>query len=262
MRWSLLLLLASFILAAPCRGEVVVETVAYTHDDVELTGTLAWDDAKKGRRPGVLVVHEWWGLDDYARGRARQLAELGYVAFALDMYGTGRLTEHPSEAAQWSSAIRQNVDNWRARAEAGLAILRANDQVDTDRLAAIGYCFGGATVLQLAYAGSGLNGVVSFHGALPAADPAQAGQIDAKILICHGADDGFVPEAQIDAFREPLDEVDADYQIIYYAGATHSFTNPGADDRGIDALRYNPSADRRSWQHMQMFFDEIFTSAP
>ncbi len=251
---------ALFIAILPTAGQAAVktETVKYKDGDVELQGHLAWDDSIKGKRPGVLVVHEWWGLNDYAKQRAEQLAEMGYVAFALDMYGKDKVTEHPRQAGEWAGMIRKNVKAWRKRAELGLEILRKNKHVDPNKLAAIGYCFGGATVMQLAYNGNDLKGVVSFHGSLPVAGEDDAKRIKSKILVCHGAQDGFIPEERIQKFRKTLDDADADWQMIYYAGARHSFTNPDADKRGIDGLRYDKDADQRSWQHMQMFFDEIF----
>lgn len=247
-----------FVLStAPLQAEVRTKTIAYTHQGEQLQGHLAWDDAIEGKRPGVLVVHEWWGLNDYARGRTEQLAALGYVAFALDMYGEGKVTTHPREAGEWAAQIRQNVGDWQQRALAGLEVLRNHDLVDTGRLAAIGYCFGGATVLQLAYSGADLDGVVSFHGSLPAATGEQAEQIQASILVCHGAADSFIPEQQVQEFRAALDEANVDWLMVYYAGARHSFTNPGADDFGIDGIAYDPKADERSWQHMLDFFGEV-----
>ena len=240
-------------------ADVQTETVSYSDGDVRLQGHLAWDDSQSGARPAVLVVHEWWGHDAYARRRAEQLAELGYVAFALDMYGEGKLTEHPTEAGEWAAAVHDNVAAWRRRATAGLEILRDHQLVDRNRLAAIGYCFGGATVLQLAYADVGLAGVVSFHGAVPAAKTEEAANVSTRILVCHGADDGFVSDAQISAFRAPLDEADVDYQLVYYGGARHSFTNPDADRRNIPGLRYDARADARSWQLMQSFLAECFS---
>lgn len=184
------------------------------------------------------------------------LAELGYVAFALDMYGEGKTTTHPAEAGEWAGMIRKNVDAWRKRALAGLEILKGQENVDPSRLAAIGYCFGGSTAIQLAYANSGVKGIVSFHGALPAYSG--TGKIAAKLLICHGADDGFIPQEQIDAFRKALDAAGADWHMVYYGGARHSFTNPGADKAGLDGLRYNKAADERSWAHMKRFLAEVF----
>ncbi len=246
------------VAALPCQAKVQTKTVEYEDGDVKLVGHLAWDDAVDGKRPGVLVVHEWWGLNDYARSRAEKLASMGYVAFALDMYGEGKVTEHPQEAGKWAAEIRANQKAWTARAQAGLNVLLKQESVDGKRVAAIGYCFGGSTVLQMAFSGAELAGVVSFHGALPTPDESQAKQIKSRILVCHGADDGFISEESIQSFRSALNEAGADYQMIYYSGARHSFTNPDADKRGIDGLRYNKSADQRSWQHMQQFFAEIF----
>ena len=205
-----------------------------------------------------MIVHEWWGLNDYARARARQLAEMGYVAFALDMYGDGKVTEHPQEAGQWAGMIRSNVADWQQRARRGLEELQQHPQVDQQRVAAIGYCFGGATVLQLAYSGAPLAGVVSFHGALPVATPEQAQTLRAPILVCHGAADSFIPEQGIVDFRAALEQAGADWQMVYYAGAKHSFTNPDANRRGIDGIAYDAAADRRSWAQMQAFFGEVF----
>jgi len=248
------------VLTALTQAQAAVQskTIPYEDGGVTLEGYLAWDDAFDGQRPAVLVVHEWWGLNDYARKRADMLARLGYVAFALDMYGKGKVTQHPKQAGEWAGEIRKNVRNWQRRAELGLGILRQQERVDGKRIAAIGYCFGGATVLQLAYSGAGVKGVVSFHGSLPAPEADQGKNIQAKILVCHGADDSFVPKAKIEKFREGLVAAKADWQFISYGGARHSFTNPDADKAGIDGLRYNESADKRSWSHMRGFLQELF----
>ena len=253
-------IIAVFV-AAQAQAKVVTKTVQYKDGEVALEGHLAWDDAIEGKRPAVLVVHEWWGLNAYAQGRAEHLAKLGYVAFALDMYGKGKVTEHPQEAGEWAGMIRKNVSAWQKRALAGLDILKRHDMVDQGRLAAIGYCFGGATVCQLAYSGAALKGVVSFHGSLPVPAPEQSHKIAAKLLICHGAADSFVPATQITKFQDALEEAEADWQMIHYSGARHSFTNQGADKRGINGLRYDKQADMRSWQHMKMFFAEIFADS-
>ena len=258
MKWSTLVFLTTALSAAPVAAEIKTKPIEYRDGGVALSGHLAWDDAVTGKRPGVLVVHEWWGLNDYARVRAEQLAKLGYVAFALDMYGKGKLTEHPQQAGQWAGEIRKNTKAWQQRARAGLNILRQQPQADNTRLAAIGYCFGGSTVLQLAYGGEPLRGVVSFHGALPAADATQLKALTAGILVCHGANDAFISAEQIETFRAALNKGNADWQMIYYAGARHSFTNPGADRRGIENIKYDPRADRRSWAHMKAYFAEIF----
>jgi len=239
-------------------ADVKTKTIEYQHGDVKLQGYFAWDDSIEGQRPGVLVVHEWWGLNDYARSRAKQLAQLGYVAFALDMYGKGKVTEHPKQAGKWAGMIRKNINQWQERSLLGLKQLQRHELVDRSRIAAIGYCFGGATVMQIAYSGADVRGVVSFHGSLPPATPEQQKKIKAKILVHHGASDGFIPEERIAAFKKALTEAKADWHFVTHGGAVHSFTNPGADKRGIDGLKYDPAADRRSWEHTQLFFDEIF----
>lgn len=239
-------------------AEVQTKRVAYRHGAVQLEGYLAWDDASSGKRPGILVVHEWWGLNDYVRGRAERLARLGYVAFALDMYGKGKVTHHPDQAGTWMKEVQANVKGWRERALAGLGVLRGHDLVDPGRMAAIGYCFGGATVLQLAYGGAPVKGVMSFHGALPLPSLAQAPPSAPKILLAHGNADPFVPDQQVTRLRAKLDSAGFDWHLIIYAGARHGFTNPDAGRYGLDALRYDKQADERSWTHMQLFFDELF----
>ena len=239
-----------------CLAEIQTRAIPYQHGDVQLEGFLAWDDARTGKRPGILVVHEWWGLNEYARDRARQLAALGYAAFAVDMYGKDQVTTHLDQAATWMKQVQADVKQWQARALKGLAVLQSQEMVDPQRLAAIGYCFGGATVLQLAYGGADVKGVVSFHGALPF--PPQGQSAKAKILIAHGNADPFLNEEHVRKFRQALDAANLDWQMVIYAGARHSFTNPGADAHGIDALKYDRQADQRSWQQMQLFFEELF----
>lgn len=254
---ALALLFVSFTMV---HAEVQTKEITYTHDGVAFKGFLAWDDAKTGKRPGVLVVHEWWGLNDYARDRAKQLAKLGYVAFACDMYGEGKVTQHPQEAGQMAGEVRKNIKTWQGRALAGLKILQDHSLVDPSKLAAIGYCFGGSTVLQLAYIGADVKAVASFHGAVQIPDEGQAAQIKAKILYCHGALDNFIPEVQIQKMRQSLDNAKADYQVVYYSGAVHSFTVPNADKAGIKGIAYQVEADRRSWQHMLTLFSEVLGS--
>lgn len=253
--FSLLCLLLSSHVAW---AKVQTKTIPYQHGDLSLEGFLAWDDAVEGPRPGILVVHEWWGLNDYARQRVQQLAELGYVAFAVDMYGVGKVTTHPDQAGTWMKQVQANVSQLQTRAIKGLAVLRSQELVDTNRIAAIGYCFGGATVVELAYSGANIRGAVSFHGSLPLPDRKTARQTKAKLFLAHGNLDPFVKEEHVRKFRNALDKAKIDWQMVIYAGARHSFTNPGADAHGMDALQYNKQADERSWQHMQLFFDEIF----
>jgi dienelactone hydrolase len=231
-------------------------TITYTHNNREHRGYLAWDDAVADPRPGVLVVHEWWGLNDYARQRVDMLAELGYVAFAADMYGDGRTTEHPQEAGRMAAEVRQNAGEWVARATAALDVLKSQPQCDPSRLAAIGYCFGGSTALQLAFSGAELRCVASFHGALMTPTPEQVRRTKASLLVCHGAQDAFIPEESVQQFRAALDAGGADWELVYYAGARHGFTVPHAEDRGLEGLKYNAAADRRSWARLQALFAE------
>jgi dienelactone hydrolase len=255
MRSSILLLL---LCATAAQAEVITETVEYQHGNVTCIGYLAYDDAVTGQRPGVLVIHEWWGLNDYAKRRTRMLAELGYIAFAADMYGDGQAVTTSKEASKLAGAVRGDSKIMRGRANAALAVLRRHPRTDTNRLAAIGYCFGGTGVLELARSGANIAGVVSFHGGLGTDAPAQAGDIKAKVLVCHGAADPHVNPAETAALRDEMDGAGADWQMIYYAHAVHAFTNPGAGGDPSQGVAYNAAADRRSWRHMRVFFDEIF----
>ncbi|TNG03460.1 MAG: dienelactone hydrolase family protein [Gammaproteobacteria bacterium] len=237
---------------------VVEKTVDFEHNGTKYKGYIYHDDAVSGKRPGVMVVHQWWGLTDYAKGRAKQLAEMGYVSFAMDMYGENKLTTHPEQAKEWMTQTTSNADAWRALANKGLDLLKANDKVDTSKLAAIGYCFGGSTVMQLAYSGADVKGVVSFHGSLPPASPEQAKAIKGKVLIEHGNADSFVPADRIAKFKAALDAANVDYTFHGYDGVRHAFTDPGADSRGIENLKYNADADKQSWSAMKTFFNQIF----
>ncbi len=255
--FSLIALLAYL---APALAAVQSRAIDYSDGDTPLRGYLFWDDAAQGKRPGVLVVHEWWGLNDYAKSRAHQLAELGYVAFALDMYGIGKVTQHPDEAGAWMKTVNANVAGWVRRAAAGLDVLKQQPMVDASRVAAIGYCFGGATVQQMAYAGLDLAGVVSFHGALTLPAEDQTGRIKARILIAHGNADPFATDAQLDALRAALDRSGADWDMLILGGAKHGFTNPDAGAYGMAQLAYNAKADRRSWQAMLQMFADLFST--
>jgi dienelactone hydrolase len=247
------LLLAS--IAVSSHAAVVAEEVAYRHGGTEFRGVLYYDDAIEGERPGVLVVHEWWGLNEYAKERAGMLAAMGYVAFALDMYGEGKTTDHPQTAGEWAGMVSGELGT--ERFEAAYALLRNSKLTADGEIAAIGYCFGGGVVLSVAKAGVDLRGVVSFHGSLPLQAVAP-GTIKAKILVCHGADDPFTSAEQVQEFQQSLRDAGADWEFISYGGAKHSFTVKGADSRGIPALQYNAEADQRSWAAMQLFLDEIF----
>lgn len=247
--------LAAFF-AASVSAKVVTESIEYRHGDVVLEGFLAYDDAAKDRQPGVLVVHEWWGLNDFAKRQATRLAELGYVAFAVDMYGKGKVTDNADQAGKWAGEVRRDEKTWRGRVIAGYEVLANHKRVDNRRIAAIGYCFGGSTCLQLAYSGTNVAGVVSFHGSLmpPGDDDAM---IKGRILICHGDADPLVPEEQVRRCEEGLKKAKADYKLIRYASAQHSFTNPNAGKAGIDGVKYDEAADRKSWEDMQEFFKDV-----
>lgn len=239
-------------------AEVRSTPVAYKDGSENLTGYLYWNDAVKGKRPGVLVVHEWWGLNDYAKSRAEQLAELGYVAFAVDMYGGDKVTNHPKQAGEWMKATTSNLEGWRRRAQKGLSKLSSLSITDNSRLAAIGYCFGGATVMQLAYAGADLDAVVSFHGSLPLPNGNEAQNFSGRVLIEHGNADAFVPPERVEAFKAAMSDAGADLVFHGHDGARHGFTNPDAGSFGIDNLKYDEAADEASWRSMLQTFNEVF----
>lgn len=241
-------------------GELVEQVIEYEHEGAVLEGFLVYDAEVSVRPlPGVLVVHEWWGLNDFAREQARQLARAGYAAFALDMYGKGKVTDDAEQAAAWAGAFRgPDAALMRTRAAAGLEVLRRQPQVDPDRLAAIGFCFGGTTVLQLAYSGASLRGVVSFHGSLPTASPRDVARTRAAILVLHGAADPHVPDPHVNAFTAALAHSSVDWQLVAFGGALHSFTNPAADERGMPGVGYDAAADRRGRAYMHAFFEELF----
>ncbi|HEY3356005.1 MAG TPA: dienelactone hydrolase family protein [Polyangia bacterium] len=245
-------------LAAPAEAKVKTEVVEYAQGDQTLEGYLAYDDASTAKRPGVMVVHEWTGLGRYVKRRAEQLAQLGYVAFAADIYGKGVRPKDQKGAAAEAGKYRGNRPLLRARAAAGLQVLKGHRLVDPRRVAAIGYCFGGGTVLELARSGADLAGVVSFHGSLDTPNPDDARHVKAKVMAIHGGDDPFVPPEQVTAFWNEMKKARVDYQIVILAGAVHGFTNPDSGNDPKKGMAYSPSADRRSWAEMQRFFGEIF----
>lgn len=245
------------------KGDTVVikeESVNYTADTAKLVGFVAYNEAITQARPAVLVIPEWWGLTEYPKMRARQLAKLGYIAFVADMYGNGVVADSPSLAQKLATPFYTNPALAGSRFMAGLNKLKTYPQADTTKIAAIGYCFGGSMVLNAAKMGAPLNGVVSFHGDLRGV-PADKNLLKAKILVCHGAADSFVPQEQVDAFKKQMDSIGADYTFKAYADATHAFTNPEADDKSKRfnmPIKYNPAADTASWKDMQDFFGRIF----
>lgn len=242
-------------------SSVVTKEVSYTADGTTLKGFLAYDESQNDFRPGVLVVHEWWGHNQYARKRAMMLAELGYVALAVDMYGDGKQADHPSDAGKFAMEVMQNMPAAKARFDAGVKFLKNHPQTDVNKVAAIGYCFGGGVVLRMAVAGEDLAGAVSFHGSLPTDSVENPKQVKARILVCNGADDKFVTQEQIDAFKKAMVDAGVNFKFVNYPGAVHSFTNPAADSLGKKfnmSLAYNKKADEESWKDMQSFFKEIF----
>ena len=239
------------------------DEVTYEADGISMNGFVAYDVNQSGQRPGVLVVHEWWGHNDYARKRAEMLAEMGYVALAVDMYGEGLQADHPDDAGKFASAVFQNIDGAKARFTKAMEVLKAHPAVDTSKIAAIGYCFGGGIVLHMARFGFPLDGVVSFHGSLSTGTPAKSGDIKAAILVCHGADDSFVSPESLEGFKKEMADAGANLTFKAYENAKHSFTNPEASEMGKKfelPIAYNEAADKASWEDMKVFFDEIFAN--
>ena len=237
------------------------ETVRLNADGTELESYLAYDTQSDAPRPGVLLVHEWWGLNDYIRRRAHMLAELGFSALALDMYGGREVADNPADAGRLMNNVLDDMRQAETRMGAALEYLQNLESVDAERIAAIGYCFGGAMVLHAARTGMPLAGVVSFHGALGSAHKPAPGSVRAKIMVCHGADDVLVPETDVAALKDEMKAAGADLRFIAYPGALHGFTNPEADANGKKydlPLAYSEDTDRRSWQEMRSFFKEIF----
>ncbi|MEO8271256.1 MAG: dienelactone hydrolase family protein [Aureliella sp.] len=256
-------LILALILCLGCvsmaHGEVRTKTVEYRDGDVVLEGFAAWDPAKVSQdAPGVLVVHQWMGLTDYEQSRCRQLAEMGYVAFALDIYGTGTRPENPQEASKLAGVYKADRQLYRKRLNLGLEQLRKLPGVDANKLAAIGYCFGGTGVLELARSGAEVQGVVSFHGGLDSPTPEDGKNIKAKVLVQHGEDDPFVPKADIAAMQQEFNTAGVDWQMIIYSQSVHSFTQPAAGSDNSRGAAYNERSDKRSWLVMQQFFNELF----
>lgn len=247
--------------SASAQAAIKTEEITYKGDGIEMKGLIAYDDAIKKPRPGVLVVHEWWGHNDYARKRAVMLAELGYTALAVDMYGDGKTAAHPEDAGKFSSAVMSNLDSAKKRFEAALTTLKKHPTTDPEKMAAIGYCFGGGVVLNMARLGVDLDAIASFHGSLASAVKAKPGVIKASLLVSNGADDPFVKPEDIKAFKAEMDAANVDYVFINHPGAMHSFTNPDADEKGKKfglPLAYNKKADTESWQAMQKLFKKAF----
>jgi len=241
-------------------AKVQTQVVEYKQGNTVLEGYLAYDDAIKGQRPGVMIVHEWTGLGSYVKQRSEQLAKLGYVAFAADTYGKGIRPTNPKDAATQATIYKSDRKLLRDRASAGLKVLQDNKLTDKSRIAAIGYCFGGTTVLELARNGANIAGVVSFHGNLDTPNLKDAANIKSKVLVLHGADDPLVPKAQVDTFENEMRQAKVDWQLVKYGGAVHSFTNPESGNDASKGVAYNAKADKRSFADMQQFFAEIFAA--
>ncbi len=254
---AVLALLSIPVAQAAVRGEAV----EYKAGDTVLRGYLAYDDAVKGKRPGVLVVHEWWGHNDYARRRAEMLARLGYTALAVDMYGDGRQASHPQDAGKFAGEVRKNLPLARARFDAARQVLANHVTVNSGRIAAIGYCFGGSIVLEMARLGADLKGVVSLHGSLGTEQPAQPGKVKAQALVLTGAADPMIPNEQIEAFKKEMTAAKVKHRVVVYPGARHAFTNPEADQYSkqfnLAALGYNADADRKSWAETRAFLKQV-----
>ena len=265
---GILILVLIVLSQAGCQGttkstskDIRGEEVSYEAGDVKLKGYLAYDANIKGKRPGVLVVHEWWGHNDYVRNRARMLAEMGYTALAIDMYGDGKSTQHPADAKKFMMEVMSNMQAGKARFIAAQNLLQNHATTDATKTAAIGYCFGGGIVLNMARMGLDLDGVASFHGSLATKMPAQPGDIKAKVLVLHGGSDPFVPAEQIEAFKKEMADAKADMELIVYPEAVHAFTNPGATAMGKEfdlPLAYNEDADKKSWGELEKFLNNLF----
>jgi dienelactone hydrolase len=234
--------------------------ITYGDGNVSLTGFFAWDEMRTDRRPGIIVVHGGAGLDNHAKSRAERLAELGFVVFACDMYGDGVAGDRQRVLSRIKE-LTGDPNRLCQRARAGIEVLASHPQVD-GRLAAVGYCFGGMTVLELARAGIELAAVVSIHGSLRTTRPAQAAAVKAKILVCHGALDPHVPASDVTGFMDEMNLAGADYQLIVYGGAMHGFTHEDAAMFQAPGVAYHPVADARSSTAMQVFFDQVFAFRP
>lgn len=246
--------------AAVAGAAIKEEPVTYREGDTTLKGFIVYDDAVKGRRPGIVVVHEWWGITKHTRDEARKFAEQGYTAFVADMFGEARTADNPTDASGLMKALMGNPATMQARFSAALAELRRHATVDAKRIGAVGYCMGGAVALNMARVGADLAGVVAFHASLGTATPAAPGKVKAKVLVLNGADDPFIKPEQIEAFRKEMEAAKVDYRFINYPGAVHAFTNPEATEKGKKfnlPLAYHPEVDRQSKAEAAKFLGEV-----
>lgn len=260
---NFLLALSLCCFGSAVQAAVQGKEVSYEAGGTTLKGYVAYDDAIKGKRPGVLVVHEWWGQNEYARKRARMLAELGYTALAVDMYGDGQVVDNPKDAGRLSTEVGTNLPVAKARFEAGMQFLLNHETVDPNEIAAFGYCFGGGVVLNMARIGENLKGVASFHGGLGTDSPAKPWKIKARIISFSGDADPMIGANKVAAFRKEMDAAGANYRVVIYPGAKHAFSNPEADELGKKfnlPIAYNAEADKDSWEQAKTFLHEVFTT--
>lgn len=258
---ALSLAAAITLASAQVTAEMQTETVEYEVNGETFTGYMAYDDEADGKRPGVLVVHEWWGHNEFAREQAEKLAAAGYTAFALDMYGSGKLAEHPEDAQQFMKEATKDIDQVKARFMAAKELLQQHDSVDSNKIAAQGYCFGGAVVLNMARLGVDLDAVVSYHGALGSPIKAEAGKVQPRIHVYTGGADQMVPSDQVSALVKEMQDAEADLTLVSFPGVLHSFTNPGAHQVAKEfdmPIGYDEKAATRSWNGTMRLYDEVF----
>jgi len=255
-----ILLICTFVFISPVQAKLIGKDVQYKNADTTMKGYLVYDDKFKGKRPGVLVVHEWWGHNEHARSKANDLAKAGYVAFAIDMYGDGKTADHPKDAGKFAGQVKRDMAVAEARFKAAEQQLKKSSNTNKDKIAAIGFCFGGGIVLEMARRGADLKGVVSFHGSLSTDNPAQKGKVKAKVLVLNGQADPFVKPESIRAFRHEMKSAKVDMTFVNYPDAKHAFTNPAATKTGKKfsiPLEYNAKADKESWIKMLEFFKMV-----
>ncbi len=260
---NFLLALSLCCFGSAVQAAVQGKEVSYQADGTTLKGYIAYDDAIKGKRPGVLVVHEWWGQNEYARKRARMLAELGYTALAVDMYGDGKVADNPDDAGRLASEVSMNMQIAKARFEAGMQLLSNHETVDANEIAAFGYCFGGGVVLNMARIGEDLKGVASFHGVLGTDNPAMRWKIRARIISFSGEADPMIGADKVAGFKQEMESAGVHYRVVTYPGAKHAFTNPDADELGKKfnmPIAYNAAADKDSWEQAKVFLREVFAA--
>jgi dienelactone hydrolase len=259
-RFIQLVFIAILGLATTAQAEVQTQEIEYTQGGTTLKGYLAYDSAIKGKRPGILVVHEWWGHNEHARDRARMLANIGYTALAVDMYGDGKTADHPKKAGEFMNAAFKDWETSQARFNKAKEVLQSHKTVDAERIGAIGFCFGGAVSLRMARGGADLDGVVAFHSSLPL-QPAVT-NMKASVLVINGSQDGFLKPETVASFSSQMMAGNVDFTYMNLQGVKHSFTNKQADEFrkkfDIGALEYNKKADERSWAAMQNFFQRVF----